>query len=88
MNDSASQQLEKITKAVNAAYEINDTLEDSFQIMGDDVESCLICTFFWNDPVKKDKVVTRCTICSLKLHEPCLRKNSCPRCDAIGQEIY
>ena len=42
-----------------------------------DTEICLICQFRFDDPIKKDKVVTRCPSCQTTFHEPCLLKSGC-----------
>ena len=39
--------------------------------------SCNICMFAFNDPIKKDKPVTRCKNCNTLVHEPCLLKSGC-----------
>ena len=45
--------------------------------LNDDSETCHLCLFRFDDPVKKDKTVTRCTICEVLVHEPCLVKTGC-----------
>ena len=42
-----------------------------------DSETCNLCLFRFDDPVKKDKIITRCTICEVLVHEPCLDKTGC-----------
>lgn len=43
----------------------------------EDSETCPLCHFRFDDPMKKDKIVTRCTVCQLLVHEPCLVKSGC-----------
>ena len=62
-------------------------MTESFTLANDDIETCLLCGFLWSREKKKNKVITKCDKCNLKLHEPCLQKNSCPQCDAINQEM-
>lgn len=45
--------------------------------LNDDSKTCHLCLFRFDDPVKKDKTVTRCTICKVLVHEPCLVKTGC-----------
>ena len=43
----------------------------------EDSQLCLICFFKFNDPIKKDKEITRCPTCSMLVHELCLLKSGC-----------
>ena len=49
----------------------------AYSTLNEDSESCNLCFFRFDDPVKKDKVITRCTIWDVKVHEPCLVKSGC-----------
>ena len=40
-------------------------------------DACNICLFRFDDPLKKDIALSRCTECNVLVHEPCLIKNGC-----------
>jgi hypothetical protein len=40
-------------------------------------ETCNICLFRLDNPIKKDKALTRCTECNILVHEPCPMKSGC-----------
>ena len=42
-----------------------------------ETETCNICLFRFDDPIKKEKALTRCTDCNTLVHEPCLVKSGC-----------
>ena len=45
--------------------------------LDDNPEMCPLCFFRFNDPIKKDKIVTRCIQCQVLVHEMCLVKSGC-----------
>ena len=45
--------------------------------LDDDSDACPLCFFRFDDPIKSDKPITRCTACQVLVHEPCLVKSGC-----------
>ena len=40
-------------------------------------ETCQICQFNFDHPLKRDILITKCEVCENFFHEPCLRKSGC-----------
>ena len=70
INDS----MERLHRAADAATPADVSLDEETN----GPESCVLCFFRFDDPIKKDKEITNCASCGLKVHKPCLQKNSCP----------
>ena len=84
-NKSKNEPLPKKQCIVVAKKSIRQRAEDAANFIEDenDTETCLICQFRFDDPIKKDKIVTRCPTCQIIFHEPCLIKSGCimPECN-------
>ena len=55
-------------RAEDAAY-FDSNAENAFTIT--------VCMFAFNNPIKKDKLITRCKNCNTLVHESCLLKSGC-----------
>ena len=70
-NDETSRNLSMRTRAEMAADPAYNNLDNKV---------CLICLFKFDDPLKKDKAISRCPTCDMLCHEPCLKKSGCTTC--------
>ena len=48
-----------------------------FENIIEDPESCMICQFRFDDPIKRENTVIRCRDCNTLVHEPCLVNSGC-----------